>query len=139
VPGYVRRSDELRELGIDEVLVYAVNDGAVMRAWAADQKVEGSILLLMGDPYGDFTRMCGMELTHPGPVEKGLVNRCKRFAMLVVNNVVEYVAVSESDDDPAGDAHPDATCAPAMIAAIRSWKGMAAEDAISRAEASASR
>lgn len=122
IPGYIKHSDELRELGIDEVLVYSVNDGAVMRAWAIDQKIEGSLLLLMGDPYGDFTKMCGMELTHPVPIERGLVNRCKRFAMLVVNNVVEHVAVSESDDDPAGDANPENTCAPAMIEAIKALK-----------------
>ena len=30
---------ELKEKGIDEVLVICVNDGAVMQAWAADQKV----------------------------------------------------------------------------------------------------
>jgi peroxiredoxin 5 len=122
IPGYIKHSDELRELGIDEVLVYSVNDGAVMRAWAIDQKIEGSLLLLMGDPYSEFTEMCGMELTHPIPIEKGLVNRCKRFAMLVVNNVVKHVAVSESEDDPAGDAHPEDTCAPAMIEAIKSLK-----------------
>jgi peroxiredoxin len=137
IPGYIRQSDELRDLGIDEVLVVAVNDGAVMRAWALDQKIEGSLLQLMGDPYGDFTRMCGMELTHPGPIEKGLVNRCKRFAMLVVNNIVQYVAVSESDTDPAGDADPEATCAPAMIAAVRLLKGIGV--ASEEASASASR
>lgn len=113
-------------------MIVAVNDGAVMRAWALDQKIEGSLLQFMGDPYGDFTRMCGMELTHPGPLEKGLVNRCKRFAMLVNHNVVEYVAVSESDDDPAGDANPEGTCAPAMIAAIKALNPLGANSVTSR-------
>jgi len=122
IPGYIQHQEELKELGVDEILVYSVNDGAVMRAWANDQKIEGTLLNLMGDPYGEFTKLCGMELNHPGPIKKGLVGRCKRFAMHVVNNIVEHVAVSESDDDPAGDDDPSLTCAPAMIEAIKARK-----------------
>ena len=32
-------ADALTALGIDEVIVFCVNDGAVMSAWAEDQKV----------------------------------------------------------------------------------------------------
>lgn len=78
------------------------------------------MMQMMGDPSGEFTRECGMELTHPGPQSKGLYSRCKRFAMYVDNCIVKYVAVSERDDDPAGDAFPEATCAPAVIEAIKS-------------------
>ena len=74
---------------------------------------------LFGDPSGEFTKACGMEMTHPGPVSVGLIGRSKRFAMYVENNIVKYVAVSESEDDPAGDANPESTCAPAMIEAIQ--------------------
>lgn len=103
---------------MDEILFYCVNDGAVMGAWFLDQKLEGSRMQMMGDPSGEFTRECGMELTHPGPQSKGLYGRCKRFAMHVVNCEVQYVAVSERDDDPAGDDHPGASCAEAIIEAI---------------------
>lgn len=106
-------------LGVSEVLLYCVNDGAVMRAWAKDQKTNGTMVTMLGDPLGEFTEACGMELAHPAPHSKGLVRRCKRWAMYVVNNVVEYVAVSEAENDPAGDNFPEATCAPAMIEAIR--------------------
>jgi peroxiredoxin 5 len=77
------------------------------------------LLTLMGDPHGEFTRMLGMELTHEIPISKGLIGRCKRFAMHVANSIVQYVAVSESDDDPAGDENPEATCAPAMIEVLK--------------------
>jgi len=100
------------------VLFYCVNDAAVMRAWFLDQKLEGSMMQMMGDPSGEFTRECGMELTHPGPKSKGLYGRCKRFAMHVINCEVQYVAVSERDDDPAGDEHPGSSCADAMIEVI---------------------
>jgi len=77
------------------------------------------MIQMMGDPSGEFTRECGMELTHPGPKSKGLYGRCKRFAMHVVNCEVQHVAVSERDDDPAGDGHPGSSCAEAMIEAIK--------------------
>lgn len=76
------------------------------------------MLQLMGDPAGDFTKALGMELTHPGPASVGILGRCKRHALYVDNGVVKAVQVSESEDDPAGDADPSATLAEAMIAAI---------------------
>lgn len=104
-------------------MIYCVNDGAVMANWNQVLLEKfgkpNDLVTFMGDPTGEFTKACGMEMTDPGPVSKGLVGRCKRFAMHVVNNVVQYVAVSESDCDPAGDDDPDATCGPAMIEAIK--------------------
>jgi len=72
----------------------------------------------MGDPYGDLTKALDMELTHEGPIGKGLVGRCKRFAMHVVDGEIKTIRVSEKPDDPAGDADPSATLADAMLAAI---------------------
>jgi len=86
-----------------------------------DQKLEGTMLQMMGDPSGEFTKSCGMELTHPGPRSKGLIGRCKRFALYVVNCVVQHVAVAESETDPAGDDFPEVTCAPAIVDAIRQY------------------
>jgi 2-Cys peroxiredoxin 5 len=121
VPGYLANVDALKnELGIDEVLIYCVNDGAVMQAWAEDQGVPAdSVLKLMGDPYGELTEKLDMELTHGGPKSVGLINRCKRFALYVVDGVVQIVRVAESDDDPAGDEFPDVTLAEAMVDAIK--------------------
>ena len=75
------------------------------------------LVTFMGDPSGAFTKACGMQMVDLKDV--GLLSRCKRFAMYVVNNIVEYVAVSESENDPAGDNDPEETCAPAIIKAIK--------------------
>ncbi|CAB9501532.1 peroxiredoxin [Seminavis robusta] len=108
------------ELGIDEVIVFCVNDGAVMNAWALDQNVPtDSIIKLMGDPYAVLTEKLDMELTHAGPKSVGLVNRCKRHALYIVNGSVKIVRVAEKDDDPAGDDFPDITLAGSMIEAIK--------------------
>eukprot|EP00937_MAST-01D_sp_MAST-1D-sp2_P001512 g1512.t1 len=120
VPGYLIKQNALKDAGIDEVVVYCVNDGAVMAAWASDQGVaESSLISFVGDPHGDLTAALGMELTDEGPVRgKGLVGRCKRHAVLLVDNVVKHVAVAERPGDPAGDDFPEVTCADAVLEAI---------------------
>lgn len=86
-----------------------------MKAWAADQKVEGSIITFLSDPTSEFTRACDMELTNEGPISIGLLGRTKRFAMIVDNNIIKGLAVAESELDPAGDDFPQKTLADALI------------------------
>ena len=125
-------------LGVDDVIIYCVNDGAVMGAWAEDQGVSQlsdldsdsdsgsggeddsstSIIHLFGDPYGEVTESLDMELTAVGPKMVGLVQRCKRFALYIVNGKVEIKRIAEADNDPAGDDYPDVTLAESMIIAI---------------------
>ena len=116
MPGYLEETDALKKLGIDEVIIYCVNDGAVMDAWSKDQGVDKQkFVTLMGDPSQVFTKTIDMEMIHPGPYGVGIIGRCKRFAMYVEDGVVKLVKVSERADDPAGDDDPSATLAPAMI------------------------
>lgn len=104
---------------MDEVLVYCVNDGAVMKAWSEDQLVLGSMITFMGDPAGDLTAALDMAMTHPGPPSVGIIGRSKRFAIFIDDGTVQGVAVSEAEDDPAGDADPSATLAPAMLEIVK--------------------
>ena len=67
---------------------------------------------------GDLTTKLDMQLTHAGPASVGIIGRCKRFVVYAVNGEVKYVAVSEGEDDPAGDDDPSATLAPAVLDAI---------------------
>jgi 2-Cys peroxiredoxin 5 len=124
VPSYRELQNTLKEkAGIDEIIIYCVNDGAVMQAWADDQMIdENGIIKFMGDPEGALTRSLDMELIHPGPYSVGIIGRCKRFALYAVNGEVKYVAVSERDDDPAGDDYPEATLAESMLFAIMKHK-----------------
>lgn len=120
VPGYVEQQDALQKAGVDKVIVYCVNDGAVMAAWAEDQGVDDDDVMVdfYGDPAAEFTKAVGMEMTDPGPPSVGIIGRCKRFALHVVNGKVQHVAVSEGPGDPAGDEDPSATCVEAMLEAI---------------------
>lgn len=127
IPGYLENADALKKVGVDEVIVFCVNDGAVMDAWAKDQGVDQGpkgLLTLMGDPTGIMTTTLGMQLAHPGPMGKGLIGRSKRFALYAEDGVVKVLKMSEGpgpngEEDPAGDDFPEASCAPALISDIK--------------------
>ena len=95
-------------------------DGAVMKAWGKDQKIDGTNIRFMGDPAAELTKKLDMELTHPGPASIGIIGRCKRHALIVDDGEVKWFAISEDDDDPAGDDDPEDTCAPAILEALKS-------------------
>ena len=93
-----------------------------MQAWAADQKIEGSMVTFLADPAGDLTKALDMEMTDPGPPSVGIIGRCKRFAIHAVDEEIKTVRVSEGPDDPAGDSDPSATLAEGMLEAIKEEK-----------------
>mmetsp|Transcript_70136 Transcript_70136/g.196300 ORF Transcript_70136/g.196300 Transcript_70136/m.196300 type:complete len:94 (+) Transcript_70136:810-1091(+) len=67
-------------MGIDEIIVFCVDNAAVMDAWAKDQGIDDKgIITFMGDPRGELTKALGVEMTHPGPCGKLGPGRCKRF------------------------------------------------------------
>merc|ERR1712037_142627 len=92
----LKNEAELKKRGVEEVMVYCVNDGAVMKAWGEKQGIGGSFLKFFGDPYSDLTRSLGMVLDHPGPRGLGLINRCKRFVILFSKGEVKFKAIAES-------------------------------------------
>ena len=95
-----------------------------MSAWAVEQGVEeDSLVTMMGDPHAVLTKALDLEMTHPGPASVGIVGRCKRFALYVVDGIVKIVRVAEAENDPAGDDNPDVTLADAMVDAIKALGG----------------
>ena len=103
--------DRLKQAGIDKLIIYAVNDGAVMKAWKKDQKVDHPDIDFFADPMTEFTSSLSPELNlnAEGPYQKGLIGRCKRYVMLVENSVVKDLRIAESEEDPAGDDFPEVT------------------------------
>lgn len=109
------RQDKLIAKGVDAVLIYCVNDGAVMTAWAREQGVDGSLLTFLGDPRSELTEALDMTLDHPGPMAVLGNPRCKRFSMLVEDAVIKTINVAASEADPAGDGDPSATLVEKML------------------------
>lgn len=124
----------LKAKGVDEVLIFTVNDGAVVSFWREylrggclavpkapdDIKKgldvdQGAFVKFAGDPKGELAKACGMEMTAAGPVAVLGHTRSKRFACIVENGKVTWVDVSESPTDPAGDGDPSKTMPDAVL------------------------
>jgi len=103
------------------VIVFCVNDGAVMKAWAEQQGIDKAkgLITFAADPSGALTRALGLQLTHAGPLSKGIIGRGKRAAMCIEDGALKLVHVAEKPDDPAGDDFPEVTLAPAMLEALK--------------------
>lgn len=97
------------------MLVYCVNDGAVMKGWASDQGVEGTIVKFLADPRLELTEALGVTMDHPGPMSVLGTKRCKRFSMLIDNGVIKTVNIAEGPDDPAGDDDPSVSLVENML------------------------
>lgn len=118
MPGYKAARNEIRDKGIDEVLVYCVNDAAVMEAWAKDQRIAGTNITFFADTSCELSKALDMTMPAAGPMAALGNLRCKRFALYVDNGVVKHIAVSETPDDPSGDLDNSASTAKGMLAAI---------------------
>merc|ERR1719373_1160895 len=62
VPGYLAKQAELKAKGVSEVLVYCVNDGAVMEGWAKDQGIQGSMVSFLADTRSELTKALDLVL-----------------------------------------------------------------------------
>jgi peroxiredoxin len=123
--------EALKEVGVDEVIVYCVNDAAVMSAWSKDQGVNNNdFITMMGDPSSSVTTALDMEMVELGegqaevdgqfgPYFKGLRRRSKRFAMYIKDGDIVLTKVAQALTDPAGDDFPEATLAEALVADIK--------------------
>jgi peroxiredoxin len=88
LPGYVVNADKIKAKGVDSIVCMAVNDAFVMGAWGEAQNA--SEILMLADGNGDLTQAMGLELDGSG---FGLGTRSQRFAMIVEDGTVTYLAV----------------------------------------------
>jgi glutaredoxin/glutathione-dependent peroxiredoxin len=108
LPGFLAKLDEIKARGVDHVAVTSVNDVFVMNAWAKASGGEGKIEFL-ADGSADLARATGLELD---ATAGGLGVRSRRYAMIVNDGTVEWLAV----ENAPGKA--DATGADAVIAQL---------------------
>ena len=86
LPGYVNMYEEYKKKGIDKIICISVNDPFVMNAWGKENNV-GEKVLMMGDPFLNFTKAIGADIDKSG---RGLGVRSNRYTMLIDNlNVVK--------------------------------------------------
>lgn len=107
---------DLAEKGIDEIIIFCVNDAAVMAAWAESQGIDSKgIITFMADTRGELTTALGMVMTHAGPSTVLGAGRCKRFSAYVEEGTIKAFNLAEAEDDPAGDSKPEFSCVEQMM------------------------
>ncbi len=108
LPSFIRTIGALKSKGIDEVACLAVNDVFVMRAWGRAAGAFDAGITMLSDPEAAFSASIGMVFSVPAV---GLINRSKRYAMMVEDGVVRV-----------WNPEPDRGCAisggEAMVAAL---------------------
>ena len=92
LPGYVKNSEKYKQKGIDQIICMSVNDPFVMNAWGKENNV-GDKIIMMGDPFLNFTKAIGAEVDKSG---RGLGIRSNRYTMLVDN--LKIIKIQEESD-----------------------------------------
>tara|TARA_B110001452_G_C15184142_1_gene411277 strand:- start:496 stop:981 length:486 start_codon:yes stop_codon:yes gene_type:complete len=92
LPGYVKAHDKYKSKGIDYIICLSVNDPFVMDAWGKNHNV-GDKILMVGDPFLNFTKSIGAEVDKSG---RGLGVRSNRYTMLIDN--LKIVKLQEEKD-----------------------------------------
>lgn len=88
MPGFVIKADDILAKGVDTIACMAVNDAFVMNAWQKNQNAQQ--ITMLADGNAEFTQALGLELDASGG---GMGLRCKRFALIADDGVVEYLGV----------------------------------------------
>ena len=92
LPGYVKNSEKYKEKGVDQIICMSVNDPFVMNSWGKENNV-GDKIIMMGDPFLNFTKAIGAEVDKSG---RGLGIRSNRYTMLVDN--LKIIKIQEEKD-----------------------------------------
>ena len=79
LPGYINLYQQYKDKGIDHIICVSVNDPFVMSACGKENNV-GDKIMMMGDPFLNFTKAIGAEIDKSG---RGLGVRSNRYTMLV--------------------------------------------------------
>ncbi len=104
VPSFMRTADQFAAKGVDEIICISVNDPFVMGAWGEATGASGAGITMLGDAESTFTKSMGMDFTAP---PAGLINRSKRYAMLVADGTITLLHEEENPgqcDVSAGEA-----------------------------------
>ena len=92
LPGYINLYQQFKDKGIDYIICVSVNDPFVMNAWGKENNV-GDKIIMVGDPFLNFTKAIGAEVDKSG---RGLGVRSNRYTMLVDN--MKVIKLQEEKD-----------------------------------------
>lgn len=93
-PGYEAAYDEMKALGVDEVICLSVNDAFVMFQWKKNLGLEK--VFMLPDGNGDFSKGMGMLVKK---TNLGFGDRSWRYSMLVEDGVIKKMFVEPEYGD----------------------------------------
>lgn len=93
-PGYEKYYDEMKALGVDEVICLSINDSFVMYQWKKNLGLEK--VFMLPDGNGDFTRGMGMLVKK---TNLGFGDRSWRYSMLVEDGIIKKIFVEPGFSD----------------------------------------
>lgn len=93
MPSFIRSAEAFRQKGIDRIICLTVNDPFVTKAWAEATGAGNAGIEVLADADGSLTKALGLDFDAP---PAGLFGRCKRFAALLRDGVVEVIDVEDS-------------------------------------------
>ncbi len=94
LPGFVVKADEIKAKGVDTIICTSVNDAFVMDAWGKEKNAEH--LMMLADGSANFAKAINMDFDGSN---FGMGTRSQRYAMIVDDGVVSYVAVDHKGLD----------------------------------------
>lgn len=92
LPGFIELNDKIKEQGIDEIYCMAVNDKFVMKSWLLTYKF-GKKIIGIADGNCEITNKLNISSDN---TKNFMGIRCKRFSMIVKNNIIEKIFIDES-------------------------------------------
>lgn len=108
VPSFIRSKADFSDAGIDTVICVSVNDPFVMEAWGKDTGASAAGIHMLADPESKLIRDLGLQFS---AAPAGLIDRSKRFAMVIEDGLVRVLHVEENPglcERSAGQALLDA-------------------------------
>src|SRR6202158_2285023 len=93
LPGFVEKSAESRQMGVDAIAVTTTNDHFVMSAWSKVAGADGKVEFL-ADGNGEFAKAIGLYFDGSQRGMGGV--RSKRYSMLVDDGVVKALNIEEN-------------------------------------------
>jgi peroxiredoxin len=109
IPAFVTHASEIKAKGADSIVVMAVNDHHVMKAWSESLGNKDRITFV-SDGNGDYARALGLLVDLSGP---GLGMRVRRFSALIDDGVVKTLNL-----EPDGSRDVAATSAATIMAQL---------------------
>ena len=117
LPGFEKKYQELRDLGIDEVYCLSVNDAFTMFQWAKNLGVEH--VKMLPDGNGEFTAKMGMLVKKEN---LGFGSRSWRYSMDVEDGEVKKMFIEPGKSDNCPDDPFKVSDVDTMLEYLRSKK-----------------